>query len=100
MKDVFWTNIARESLFDTSEFIKRTWGNEIFEKFLDNLDYRISQIQLNPEMAPNFENSAIRRMFIHKHVSLFYSNNDSYLKILLVWDNRQDPNKLLETLSI
>jgi len=71
-----------------------TWGSEILDKFLDSLDLKISQLQLNPEMAPKFENSAIRRMFIHKHISLFYSNFDTYIKILLVWDNRQDPVKL------
>jgi len=99
MKNVLWTPIARDSLKETVHFITELWNDEVVEAFLNQLDYRIEQIQQNPELAPTFRNSDFRQLVIHKSVSLFYSDYSNYLKILLIWDNRQDPVQLLEKLT-
>lgn len=99
MKEVRWTETARKTLQETSDFILELWGSEINEKFVEQLDYRINQIQNNPELAPAFENNQIRRLIIHRTVSLFYVNTPQFIKILVIWDNRQDPDSLLEKLT-
>lgn len=98
-KKVIWTPTARKSLQQTTTFIGELWNEQIADEFLNQLDYRIEQIQHNPEMAPSFKNSDIRQLLIHKSVSLFYKNNPKHLKILLVWDNRQDSAQLLKKLT-
>lgn len=75
------------------------WNEEVAEEFLNQLDYRISQIQRNPELAPTFIGSEFRKLLIHKTVSVFYRNNSGYIKLLLIWDNRQDPTSLLQKLT-
>lgn len=72
MKEVRWTETSRFTLKETSDFIVKKWNVEIKERFLDQLEYKISQIQQNPELRPQFDNSKIRRLVIHKTVSLFY----------------------------
>ena len=99
MKKVLWTPIARDSLKETVHFITELWNDEVADAFLSQLDYRIEQIQQNPELAPTFKNSDFRQLVIHKSVSLFYRDYSKYLKILLIWDNRQDPVQLLEKLT-
>lgn len=98
MKDVLWTRTARKSLQETSEFILELWNSKIKEEFIEQLDYRIKQIQHNPEIAPKYKDKQIRRLVIHKTVSLFYTETPGYIKLLLIWDTRQDSDRLLDKL--
>ena len=94
-----WTPVAKNSLEEVVNFISALWNDQVADEFLSQLDYRIEQIQHNPEIAPAFKNSEFRQLLIHKSVSLFYRNYSEYLKILLVWDNRQNPKQLFEKLT-
>lgn len=98
MKKAVWTPVAGKSLQQTVDFLSELWNDQIVNEFLNQLDYRIAQIQSNPELAPAFRGSDFRQLQIHKTVSLFYRNYPHYIKLLLVWDNRQDPAGLLEKL--
>ena len=64
MKTVIWSPMARKSLATTVEFVELSWNEKIKEQFLNQLDFRISQIQTYSELAPAFENSDIRRLII------------------------------------
>ena len=99
MKEVRWTETAKQTLKETSGFILELWDTQINDKFLDQLEYRIEQLQRNPELGSSFENTHYRKLVIHKTTSLFYINKPTYLKILLVWDNRYDPDQLLQRLT-
>ena len=99
MKKVLWTPIAKKSLKQTSDFISELWNEQVKEEFLNQLDFRIMQVQKNPELAPTFENSDIKKLIIHKTVSLFYQDFQEHIKILLIWDNRQDPEELYKKLK-
>lgn len=96
MKKVIWTPTARKSLQKTSDFITDLWNDKVTDQFLYQLDNRICQIQKNPDLAPTFKSSEFRQLVIHKSVSLFYRNYPTYIKLLLVWDNRQNPAQLHE----
>ncbi|WP_445263812.1 type II toxin-antitoxin system RelE/ParE family toxin [Rhodohalobacter sp. 8-1] len=99
MKDVQWTETARKTLQETSNYILELWSNDVNEEFVKQLDYRITQLQNNPHLAPTFEKSQIRRLLIHRTVSLFYVDTPQFIKILVIWDNRQDADRLLVKLT-
>jgi plasmid stabilization system protein ParE len=99
MKRVIWTPIAKESLVHMVEFLSELWEDLIIDEFLDRLDYRIEQIQKNPRLAPAFQQSEFRQLLIHETVSLFYRDQPDCIKLLLIWDNRQNPVELLKKLS-
>ena len=99
MKRVIWAPTARKSLKEISDFIIEIWNEQVKEEFLNQLDFRISQIQKNHEIAPTFEDSEIRKLVIHKSVSLFYVNFPEHLRLLLLWDNRQKPTELYKKLT-
>ena len=99
MKRVIWTPLALDSLKEVVDFLETKWSDQIVEKFLRQVDYRIEQIQENPELAPSIENTLFRLLLIHKTTSLFYRNHPDHIKVLLVWDNRQNPAKLLKKLK-
>ena len=100
MKKVIWTPVALKSLQQTVDFLAEQWNGSVVDEFLNQLDYRIAQIQSNPELAPGFLKSEFRQLLIHKSVSLFYRNSPEHIKVLLVWDNRQDPEGLLKRLIV
>lgn len=60
MKEVRWTETARKTLQETSEFILEIWDKDVHEEFVDQLDYRIKQLRINPELGPPFRDSQIR----------------------------------------
>lgn len=84
---------------ETSNFILEQWGTDVNKKFVEQLDYRIEQLQNNSELAPAFENTQIRRLITHRTVSLFYVNTPQFIKNLVIWDNQQDAVKLLDKLN-
>lgn len=100
MKEVRWTETAKLTLKETSHFIIELWNDKVNQNFLDQLEYRIGQLKLNPELGPAFENSTVRRLVIHKTVSLFYTDNDEFIKLLVIWDTRSDPDQLHEKITL
>lgn len=99
MKEVRWTETAKQTLHETSQFILNLWDEQVNENFLDQLEYRIGQLHHNPELGSGFENSNFRKLVIHKTVSLFYINKREFIKLLVIWDNRSDPDQLLKKLT-
>jgi len=51
MKEVRWTETAKQTLRATSDLILELWNAQINEEFLDQLEYRIKQLQHNPELG-------------------------------------------------
>ncbi|WP_420579685.1 type II toxin-antitoxin system RelE/ParE family toxin [Reichenbachiella sp.] len=99
MKEVRWTETAKQTFNETSDFILDFWNEQVRENFLDQLEYRIRQIQHNPELGPVYEHTDFRKLVIHKSISLFYVNKKDFIKLLVIWDNRSDPDQLLEKLT-
>ena len=66
MKEVQWTETARKTLQETSDFILELWNSNINKEFIEQLEYRIIHIQNNPELGSPFENTQIRKLVIHK----------------------------------
>lgn len=96
---IFWTPIGIESLRETVHFLSETWNEEIIDRFFLLIDEKIEIIQRNPEIGLKLENSPFRKLVIHKNTSLFYVNELTQIKILLIWDNRQNPDTLKEKLE-
>jgi plasmid stabilization system protein ParE len=99
LKKVIWAPTARRSLRRTSDFISELWNEQIKSEFLNQLNFRVEQIQRNPELAPTFDDSEIRKLVIHKSVSLFYLNQPDHIRLLLIWDNRENPAELYRKLT-
>jgi len=98
-KKVIWSPTARKSLRRSSNFISELWNEQVKSEFLNQLNFRIEQIRRNPELAPTFEDSEVRKLVIHKSVCLYYLNLPEHLRLLLIWDNRQDAAGLYRQLT-
>lgn len=100
MNNVIWTDYAEDSFKVIVDFLDEHWGTEVTESLIILMDKRIKQLQINPSIAPNVNDSKFKKLIIHKFISFFYTVNSNTIKIVLIWDNRQDPNKLEQFLTI
>ncbi len=98
-KKIFWTPIGLESLKESQSFILKHWNQTVLEHFLNLIDKRINQLIANPKLAPMLDSTEYRKLVIHKNISIFYMEDSEIIKILLVWDNRQDPIVLKNKLT-
>lgn len=65
------------------------------EKFISKFDSFIGLIQKDPETFPNSEtNKKIRKCVISKQTTLYYNYNNQEVRLLSLFDTRQDPNKI------
>ncbi|WP_420575680.1 type II toxin-antitoxin system RelE/ParE family toxin [Ekhidna sp.] len=62
MKQVIWAPTARRSLRRTSDFISELWNEQVKTEFLNQLNFRVEQIRRNPELAPSFQDSEVRKL--------------------------------------
>ncbi len=81
------------------EHLVSIWDDEVSDLFLSSVDDTIDRIRQFPGIAALVEGTSFRRYVLHKHVSLFYSVESEWIKILLIWDNRMDSTDWLKNLS-
>ena len=98
MKGLIWTPIALKSLHDTIDFLQIQWHESIVDSFVESIEHKLALVQENTEIGPKIGIGEIRRVLAHAHISLFYEDQVNYIKVLLVWDNRQNPDQLFEKL--
>jgi len=70
-------------------------SNKISTKFLTFLEQLLNQIATSPKQFPViYRPLKIRKGVITKHNNLYYINRKSFIEVLRIYDNRQDPKKL------
>lgn len=100
IQEIIWTDLAIDSLNKTNDFILTQWNAKISERFLDIIDNSIDILFNNPKSGIQVEGTQFRRLIVNKHTSLFYQINKSTIKILLIWDNRQNPKLFRNKLGL
>ena len=96
---VYWTDIAIDSLNNVYDFVEVNWDRSIADRFLELIDQSIYLIKEQPKAGQKALNTEFRSVLVHRNVSLYYEHLPGLLKIILVWDNRQNPELLTKMLE-
>ncbi|MCE7056839.1 type II toxin-antitoxin system RelE/ParE family toxin [Algoriphagus sp. AGSA1] len=96
---IFWTPLSLESFEECISFLEDNWGQIILEKFINLTEQKLKHLQNYPFLGEATEYPDIRRVLIHKNVSLFYMPEINRIKLLIFWDNRQNPENLFKKLA-
>ncbi|MCE7996059.1 MAG: type II toxin-antitoxin system RelE/ParE family toxin [Roseivirga sp.] len=96
---VLWTDIAIDSLNNVYRFALNKWNEVLAENLLELVDRSIDSIINHPDIGISIPNTSFRYLIMHKHLSLYYQCKKDSLKILLIWDNRQNPKALSALLA-
>jgi plasmid stabilization system protein ParE len=96
---VIWTYTVKEQ----RRLILKYWtvknGSTIYaEKLIHMISERTKVIAQHPEafMATDFKHVRVSTL---GHFSVFYKYNSTQIIIMAFWDNRQNPERLLENLN-
>jgi plasmid stabilization system protein ParE len=94
--EIIWTRNAICHFDEIINFLLLTWNEEIAQSFIDLVENELLFIKSNPKCYPMFDEFRnIRKVVVHKNVSLFYRLNENKIELISFWDNRQNPNKLI-----
>jgi len=94
-ENVILSPSAKEDIENISQYLSQEWGKKVLNTFLIKVNWIINQIVINPHQYPIINSTLkIRRCVITKQNTLFYSYVGKKVKIVRIYDTRQDPNKL------
>jgi plasmid stabilization system protein ParE len=92
---VIWSPTSRITYYQILEYLVEKWTVNELEAFIDRTEEIINLICDNPLLYPYSSNSDTHRCVVVKQISLFYRIKTTNIELLVFWDNRQDPSKLL-----
>ncbi|NCA84666.1 MAG: type II toxin-antitoxin system RelE/ParE family toxin [Clostridia bacterium] len=94
---IIWTDEALENMADIIEYLAQRWTGEI-RNFARLLDRQINLIRSNPELFPMSTTSVrLRKSILTKQTTIYYRIDDNEIRIVTLFENRQDPKKLKES---
>lgn len=99
---VEFSEIAKQSLRDQIIFLEKSWTNKEIVLFLQDIrkvsmDLKEGKSKLYQKYSKDIRSALIGK----KHVRMFFRNeNDSgVVRVLLFFDMRQDPQKIIDVLQ-
>lgn len=96
---VSWTAVAlRQRSAILAYWTKRNGSRQYAKRIIEITGGVLKQIAKQPELYKSIDSKGIHSASIG-HFSLYYSFDSLNLIVLAFWDNRQDPNRLLEIIK-
>ncbi len=95
-KKIIWSPLSQNDFISILNYLQENWDATVVQGFIEIIASSVSQISNNPKQFPLiYKNKKIRKCVLTKHNSLFYRDRKDYVDVLRIYDNRQDPKKLL-----
>ncbi len=86
---------AEHRLDNIINYLENEWNERVKLDFINKFEKIILFLSINPFMFPIFiEENKIRKCFITKHNAIYYSINNNIVKIIAIYDTRQNPKSL------
>mgnify|MGYP006293663035 CR=1 FL=1 len=94
---LIWSDEALQNLKAIIEYLERRWTEREIRKFAKLLDKQLNLIQSNPLLFPESDKSkGLRKSVLSKQTTIYYRINNDGIRIITLFDNRQQPGKLKE----
>jgi len=98
MKDTFeiiWSKRAYKNLAKIIDYLEQNWTEKEIFNFSSELDRCIEIIRKSPETFPkSSKKPSLRKVVVTKHNTLYYKVEGKLIKLIVIFDTRQDPKKL------
>ncbi len=98
MKNIYkliWSDEALKGLKNIFDYLECKFSKKDIQKFAKKLDKQLDILQKSPETFSYSDNSKkVRRTIIAKLTSVYYQIEGNEVRIISIFDNRQNPNKL------
>jgi plasmid stabilization system protein ParE len=95
MRDITISNRAQKNIEILFNHIELKWSEKVKKKFALKLYDTLKIIQISPESFPKSAyNSNYHKCVLSKQTTIFYKYNSKQIKILSLFDTRQNPTKI------
>jgi len=95
MKNIIWTEDAKNDLSKIILFYNERNGNTLYsKKLVDAVKKTLDLLKNHPFLGLKVKNLDNYRVLIIKNYKIFYKVFPENIEIVLVWDNRQNPEKI------
>ena len=92
---LIWTEEALNGLKGIFNYLESKFSENDIRKFTSKLDQQLEILKTNPKAFPIINKpKQIRRAIIAKLTSIYYRIDEQEIKIISIFDNRQNPEKL------
>jgi plasmid stabilization system protein ParE len=92
---IIWSPNASNTYYKILEYLEQNWTMKEIKTFIERTEQVIDHIAQNPLHYPYSKESDTYKSVFISQVSLFYRLKNNEIELLIFWDNRQDPAKLL-----
>jgi plasmid stabilization system protein ParE len=94
-RKVVISKIAEIRLERLFAYLLENWSAKIKSDFIKKLDRNITLIKSQPEsFAQSEKDPSLRKCVVTKQTTLYFKFDEKEIKILTIFDNRQNPDKL------
>jgi len=96
-KDVVLSPTAIKNYERIIEYLTSKWGIKITNDFIGRFEEVIALLSVDAGIYP-FINVAkqVQKCVLTKHNVLYFKETEDFIKILTIFDTRQNPEKLIE----
>jgi plasmid stabilization system protein ParE len=92
---LFWTDEAIDNMNGIVNYLEQNWTQKEKSDFFKKLEKRTGIIKQYPEIFPKSQKSdKVHRSVLTEQITIYYSVENQIIKILSLFDVRQDPVKL------
>lgn len=101
--EIVWTKKAIESFKELAFYLNNSFGRRVSASVIGNVISNVNDLVLNPSRGKKYESDRnlkfeFRFFIINKQTKVFYFIQGEFVYIVLVFDVRQDIQKVQELL--
>jgi plasmid stabilization system protein ParE len=95
IKEVILTPIAERDYELVLDYLFNKFGILVMDDFIKRLEKVCQLISQDPEIYPYLDKAKqIRKCVVTKHNVIYFKEYDTTIRIITIFDTRQNPNKL------
>jgi plasmid stabilization system protein ParE len=93
---LIWSDEALKNLQGVIEYLENKWTSREIKHFVQLLDKQLKLIEDNPFLfALSDKSNGLRKSVLSRQISIYYRVMNHEVRIITLFDNRQNPNKLI-----
>ena len=94
---IIWSDEALNNLNEIINYLEYRWSKREIKKFAQLLDKQLKLIEDNPHLfAVSAKSNGLRKSVLSTQTTIYYIITDCKIRIVTLFDNRKNPNKLIE----
>jgi len=93
--EVILTPTADRNFSNIVGYLTKNWGIKVANNFIDRFEHVVFLLAEDPRMFQLLDKTKkVQKCIVTKHNVLYFKETDKVIKIITIFDTRQDPKKL------